>query len=100
MFSATNSFNENKKIIYDHNKNNQPFNIYSKHKNKNILKSFYKNVNLPKQNNSIRGNQELLSSKNIHYKSTNKKIKDKLISLYTFSGAKISRRKLDQKNNK
>ena len=97
LLSATNSFIENKKIISDYNKNNQPLNFYSKQKNKNILKSFNKNVNLPNQNNSIKGNQELLSSKNIHYKSTIKKIKDKLIPLDTFSGENISGRKLDQK---
>ena len=97
LLSATNSFIENKKIISDYNVNNKQSNFYSKQKNKNILKSFYKNVNLPKQNNSIRGNQEFLSSKNIHYKSTNKKIKDKLIPLDTFSGSNISGRKLDKK---
>jgi len=98
LLSATNSFIENKKIISDYNVNNQPLNLYPKQKNKNILKSFYKNVNPPKQNNFIRGNQDLLSSKNIHYKSTTKKIKEKLIPLDTYSGSNISGRKLEQKN--
>lgn len=97
MLSTTNSFIENKKIISDYNVNNQALNFYPKQKNKNILKSFYKNINPPKQNNFIRGNQDFLSSKNIHYKSTNKKIKDKLIPLDTYSGSNISGRKLDQK---
>ena len=98
LLSSTNSFIENKKIISDYNVNNQPLNFYSKQKNKNILKSFYKNINPQKQNNFIRGNQDLLSSKNIHYKSTTKKIKEKLMPLDTFSGSNISGRKLDQKN--
>ena len=98
LLSATNSFIENKKIISDYNVNNQALNFYPKQKNKNILKSFYKNVNPQKQNNFVRDNQDLLSSKNIHYKSTTKKIKEKLIPLDTYSGSNISRRKLDQKN--
>ena len=97
LLSATNSFVENKKIISDYNVNNQPLNFYPKQKNKNILKSFYKNVNPQKQNNYIRGNQDLLSSKNIHYKSTTKKIKEKLMPLDTYSDIS-GRTKLEQKN--
>ena len=67
LLSVTNSFIENKKIISDYNVNNQALNFYPKQKNKNILKSFYKNVNPQKQNNFIRGNQDLKFFMSFYY---------------------------------
>ena len=96
--NSTNVFMENKNSDYNVNNQSSQKNFY--HIPKTSIKTFYQNIYPQKKNDLTRGSPYNLSSKDINYKTSNKKEKDISMPIgankgYVASGRKISQKKYE-----
>ena len=100
--NSINSYFENKKLISDYNVNKKDPSTTTKQVQKKSVKPVYQNIYSQKGKYLIKGNQNFLSTKNIHIKSPKKEIIDdqNLFEPYveSISGRKSGQKKYDITN--
>lgn len=93
---------ENKKLISDYNVNKKDSATISKQFSKKSVKPVYQNIYSQKAKHSLKGNQNFLSTKNIHIKSPRKEIIEdpNLFATYveSISGRKSGNKKYEISN--
>ena len=97
--NSINSYFENKKLISDYNVNKKDISTTSKQLPKKSVKTVYQNINSQKGKYIIKGNQNYLSTKNIHIKSPKKEMIEDPTLFETYiesiSGRKSSQKKYE-----